>query len=188
MESNMNRIVAPYRSGHGMGRAGWRSACIGVLMAGMMTGLMAWPPMLARLVLLPMLVIVAATPATPAMAQGSEAFYEGLGGEAGIKKIVDSFLAIILVDPRIAHQFKELDQPHFVAKLAEQFCQLSGGPCQYSGKGMKDIHDGLNITNAQFNALAEDLQYAMEQHGIPNRIQNKLVAKLAPMQREIVTK
>jgi hemoglobin len=126
--------------------------------------------------------------AVPVQAQSSESFYDGLGGEAGIKKIVDIFLTIILVDPRIAEQFKELDQPRFVAKLAEQFCQLSGGPCQYSGKAMKDIHDGMNITHAQFNALAEDLQLAMEKQAIPNRIQNKLVAKLAPMQREIVTK
>ena len=53
---------------------------------------------------------------------------------------------------------------------------------------MTEIHDGLNITNAQFNALAEDLQLAMERNGVPARFQNKLIAKLAPMQRAMVTK
>ncbi len=175
MESNMNRIVAAHQPAQGSDTARWRIGIIAVAMAWIM-------PLMSLVPLVPLMLV------TPAMAQTSEPFYDGLGGEAGIKKIVDTFLAIILVDPRIAHQFKELDQPHFVAKLAEQFCHLSGGPCQYTGKDMKDIHDGMNITNAQFNALAEDLQYAMEQHGIPNRIQNKLVAKLAPMQRVIVTK
>jgi hemoglobin len=36
--------------------------------------------------------------------------------------------------------------------------------------------------------LAEDLQIAMEKNQIPSSISNKLVAKLAPMQRPIVSK
>lgn len=53
---------------------------------------------------------------------------------------------------------------------------------------MKEVHAGLKVTNAQFNALAEDLQIAMERNSVPSYVQNKLVAKLAPMQRAIVTK
>ena len=45
-----------------------------------------------------------------------------------------------------------------------------------------------NPMRAQFNALAEDLQVAMERTGVPPRFQNKLMARLAPMQRDIVTK
>jgi hemoglobin len=55
-------------------------------------------------------------------------------------------------------------------------------------RDMKTVHQDLQITNAMFNALAEDLQIAMEQHNVPSSISNKLVAKLAPMQRDIVTK
>ena len=74
-------------------------------------------------------------------------------------------------------------------------------PCKYTGKyhdkamdgvgpvrDMKSVHQDLQITNAMFNALAEDLQIAMEQHNVPSSVSNKLVAKLAPMQRDIVTK
>lgn len=121
-------------------------------------------------------------------ATGAEAFFDGLGGRAGIDKLVDRFLQIVLLDPRIGAQFKDIDQPRFKEKLAEQFCQLSGGPCQYSGKPMEVIHDGLHITQAHFNALAEDLQLAMEQQAIASRIQNKLVARLAPMSRAMIGK
>jgi hemoglobin len=122
-----------------------------------------------------------------ALAQDAATF-EGLGGKPGIKKIVDTLLPIVLADPRIKESFQDIDMKHLGMRLEEQFCMLSGGPCVYKGKDMVDIHDGLNITNAQFNALAEDLQIAMERNGVPSRIQNKLVAKLAPMQRGIVTK
>jgi hemoglobin len=119
---------------------------------------------------------------------GGDATYQGLGGQAGIKKIVDSFVPLIVADPRIKDSFKDTDLKNLSMRLEEQFCELSGGPCKYKGKDMKEIHDGLNITNAQFNALAEDLQVAMDQHGVAPAVQNKLVAKLAPMQKEIVTK
>ena len=122
-----------------------------------------------------------------ALAQDAATF-EGLGGKPGIKKIVDTLLPIVLADPRIKDSFQDIDMKHLGMRLEEQFCMLSGGPCVYQGKDMADIHDGLNISNAQFNALAEDLQVAMERNGVPSRIQNKLVAKLAPMQRAIVTK
>jgi hemoglobin len=118
----------------------------------------------------------------------SDAVYQGLGGKQGIQKIVDRFLPIVLADVRIKDVFKDIDIDRLGLRLAEQFCQLSGGPCKYSGKDMKTIHADLAITNAQFNALTEDLQSAMEQQGIPSYVQNKLVAKLAPMQRHIVTK
>jgi hemoglobin len=117
-----------------------------------------------------------------------DATFQGLGGKPGIKKIVDTLIPLVLADPRIKESFTDIDMKNLALRLEEQFCVLSGGPCIYKGKDMKEIHDGLNITNAQFNALAEDLQIAMEQLGVPSRFQNKLVAKLAPMQRVMVTK
>ncbi|MDN5924337.1 MAG: group 1 truncated hemoglobin, partial [Xanthomonadales bacterium] len=40
---------------------------------------------------------------------------------------------------------------------------------------------------ADFNALVEDLQKAMNKHAIPFRSQNKLLAKLAAMHNVIIT-
>jgi hemoglobin len=117
-----------------------------------------------------------------------DATFQGLGGKPGIKKIVDTLIPLVLADPRIKESFTDIDMKQLAMRLEEQFCALTGGPCVYQGKDMKEIHDGLSITNAQFNALAEDLQIAMERNGVPSRFQNKLVAKLAPMQRSIVTK
>jgi hemoglobin len=124
-----------------------------------------------------------------ALAQASAAddsTYQGLGGKQGIKNIVETFVSLVLADERINANFKDTDKVNLKMRLGEQFCELSGGPCKYGGKSMVDIHDGLNITTAQFNALAEQLQVAMDQHNVPSRIQNKLVAKLAPMHREMV--
>jgi len=115
-------------------------------------------------------------------------FFQDLGGKDGIRAIVDDFLPIVQSDDRIKKSFNDADIDHLKKMLAEQFCALSGGPCTYTGKPMKTIHADLAVSNAQFNALAEDLQLAMDKHGIPSRVQNHLLAKLAPMQRDIVTR
>jgi hemoglobin len=125
--------------------------------------------------------------AAPARA-ADDATFHGLGGKPGIRKIVDTLVPLLLADPRIKESFTDIDMKNLALRLEEQFCQLSGGPCQYKGKDMTEIHDGLNITVAQFNALAEDLQLAMERNGVAPRFQNKLLARLAPMQRDIVPK
>jgi hemoglobin len=51
---------------------------------------------------------------------------------------------------------------------------------------MRTSHAKLNINNAQFNALAEDLYQAFDRVHVPYRLQNKVVALLAPMERDIV--
>ena len=134
------------------------------------------------------IVLLAAAPAFAQTPPADDATYQGLGGKPGIKKIVDTLVPLILADPRIKESFKDIDMKNLSMRLEEQFCALSGGPCTYQGKDMVEIHDGLNVTNAQFNALTEDLQIAMDKVGVPSRVQNKLVARLAPMQRGIVTK
>jgi hemoglobin len=123
-----------------------------------------------------------------ACATSSPSLYRQLGEQEGVARIVDSMLEIMLADVRIKNDFKGTDMKRLRRTLIEQFCVLSGGPCVYSGDSMKEVHGGLEITNARFNALVEDLQSAMDMHQVPSRSQNKLLAKLAPMQREIVTK
>ncbi len=53
---------------------------------------------------------------------------------------------------------------------------------------MKVAHQGLALKNSDFNALAEDLQRSMDKEGVPFRAQNALLAKLAQMDRTVVTK
>src|SRR5471032_424499 len=127
--------------------------------------------------------------------------YQGLGGKDGIKHIVDTFIPMVLADARIKDSFADFDMKQISVRLQEQFCEYAGGPCKYTGKyrdktmdgvgtvrDMATVHQDLKITNAMFNALTEDLQISMEQNNVPSSVSNKLIAKLAPMQRAIVTK
>lgn len=124
--------------------------------------------------------------ATPDRAQTS--LYDRLGGEAGIAQISKATFAYSIADPRIGHTFADSNISRIERFLAEQICELSGGPCTYSGQTMAASHKGLNLNSMHFNALVENMQKAMDDAGVPYRTQNELLALLAPMHRDIVTK
>ncbi len=84
--------------------------------------------------------------------------------------------------------FERSGQERVKRQLAEQFCAILGGGRVYSGRDMKTSHEQLGATRADFNALVEDLQIAVDRRGIPFRAQNRLLARLAPMHREIITR
>lgn len=112
---------------------------------------------------------------------------DDFGGEAGLTALMDDFMVIMLEDPRMRPFFENTDQVRIKRQLVEQFCVILGGDCVYTGRDMRASHAGLGINRADFNALVEDLQIAMNRRGIPFRSQNKLLAILAPMHREMVT-
>lgn len=113
------------------------------------------------------------------------AVFEQFGGEAGLTALMEDFMTQLLLDPRTKSFFENVDQKAVKRHLVEQFCAILGGGCAYTGRDMKTAHAGLGIERGQFNALVEDLQIAMDKRGIPFRAQNQLLAKLAPMHREI---
>lgn len=123
-----------------------------------------------------------------AQAQADASLFHDLGGLPVIRQTVQDFVAAMLADPRIRHTFDGANLKRLEDKLVEQFCMLSGGGCVYTGDPMKEVHQGLKLTNADFNALVEDLQLAMDKNGISARTQNRLLALLAPMQRDTVTR
>lgn len=121
--------------------------------------------------------------ATPSL---SASLFDDMGGAAALHATVNGFTDIVESDSRINFTFAETDLDKFKALLYEQLCELSGGPCRYTGRDMRTAHQKLQITTAEFNALAEDLYIALGHAGVPYRLQNKLMAKLAPMKRDIV--
>ncbi len=110
------------------------------------------------------------------------------GGKPGLVKIVDDFMLGLLAESKTKASFINADQKHIKEMLVEQFCDALGGPCKYTGKSMEKSHAGLDIKKSEFNALVECLRTAMDKNHVPARSQNKLLAALAPMHKDIVGK
>ena len=112
--------------------------------------------------------------------------FERLGGYEVIERFVGDGVDNVLADDRINELFEGADIENLKFQLSEQICDLSGGPCIYDGMSMEESHFGLNITEAEFNALVEDFQRAMRDNGIPYGLENQVVALLAPMKPAII--
>ena len=114
--------------------------------------------------------------------------YRAFGEKAGIAALMEVFVERLAVDARTQVFFSNADKPRLKEQLTEQLCMLSGGPCRYTGAQMRGVHRGLEIGRGDFNATVEVLQDCMDERGIAFGAQNGMLALLAPMHREIVTR
>lgn len=112
--------------------------------------------------------------------------FEAFGGKPGLTLLMDDFMTLLLADPRTGPFFADREIDRIKLHLTEQFCVILGGDCSYGGMDMITAHVDSAISHADFNALVEVLQIAMERRHIPTRAQNQLLAHLAPMHREII--
>ena len=125
-----------------------------------------------------------AAPAAPA----GPSLYQRLGGLDAIRAVVTDFDQRVDADPRISAFFKGLDEDDFKAKLTDQLCEAAGGPCRYTGRSMKEAHAQLNVRNADFDALVEDLVASLDRFHVGAREKSELLALLGPMRKDIVTR
>lgn len=121
-------------------------------------------------------------------ASSSSSLYAEMGGKDKVAQIVDNFIYEIEYNPTILPYFEGSDIARFREKLSEQICMVSGGPCSYSGDTMEQVHAGMDINEADFNLTVDLLINAMNKADVPHRLQNRLLAKLAPMRGDMLYK
>lgn len=115
------------------------------------------------------------------------ALLQAFGQRAGLGRLADDLVERLRVDARIGAFFKDTKPAHLKQQLADQFCAVMNGPCVYDGETMKNSHADLKISRKDFFALVELLQATMDARQIPFAAQNQLLARLAPLHRDIIT-
>lgn len=126
---------------------------------------------------------------TAAQAQTTDdTLYRAWGQKAGIEAVMKDFVPRLKADARLGSFFKDTNAQHLITQLTEQLCQQAGGPCVYKGVPMKEAHEGMDIGRREFNALVEVLQQSMDAQGIPFAAQNAMLARLAPMHRDVINR
>lgn len=112
--------------------------------------------------------------------------YQQLGERRGIETIADKFINGIGESDRLYPFFAESSVDRFKEKFIEHICMVSDGPCQYTGDSMRDVHANMGINEAVFNHTVEVLIDAMTATNVPHNVQNQLLARLAPMRKDII--
>lgn len=130
--------------------------------------------------------LVVALSCLPAHAESS--LYDRLGGEPAVTTVVSELVEVMRIDPVSGHIFRKVNHKRLKAKISEQICTLTGGPCAFDGDDMTTTHAGIPITETDFHRLVEHLVTILDHHGVGTREKNELLAVLAPFKREVVTR
>jgi hemoglobin len=112
--------------------------------------------------------------------------YDRLGGQDAIVAVVDDFVGRAAADSRINGKFARTDVPRLKAMLVEQVSAATGGPGPYTGRGMRETHDGMGVTAGEFEALVGDLVATLDQFNVPANEQTELLSILGPLRSDIV--
>jgi hemoglobin len=119
--------------------------------------------------------------------------YARLGGAYAIATVVDDFIERLLVNdvlnanPRIKAARDAVPKAGLKYRVTELVCMVTGGPCKYTGRTMKDSHAHLQITAAQWDAMAADFKVTLDKFNVPAREQNELFAIVGGTRGDIVT-
>lgn len=118
--------------------------------------------------------------------------FNQIGGMAAVQAVVTEFLTVVGGDSRINGFFATTDLTTLGRLLVEQICSATGGYCVYTGRSMAEAHAGMGVTDADFDALVEDLLTALTNLGVPYALDGSqpidaLLFALLDMRGDIVT-
>jgi hemoglobin len=135
---------------------------------------------------------VVAVPATAQQAAPAKSLYDRLGGMAGITVVVDDFIDRLVIDhmlnmnPRIKEARARVPAPYLKYHVSALVCQVTGGPCSYSGRSMKSSHAHLNITPAEWDWMVGVFKDVLADHAVPMAEQAELLVIVGGTRDDIV--
>lgn len=112
--------------------------------------------------------------------------YERLGGETGVRKIVNDVLDKNSNNPLIGYHFRNIDMDKLKQLVFEFFSMGTGGPHQYTGRDMRSSHTGMNINEEEWISATNDTILALDMNGIGQEEKNEVIAILESLKGDIV--
>lgn len=140
--------------------------------------------------------VIAATIVPIATAQPADMkpLYERLGGLKGVTVVVDDFIDRLVANktlnknPAIKAGRQSSPTPYLKFQVSQLICELSGGPCKYTGKAMKESHAHLNINEKEWDVMAKEFQKSLDKFKVPAAEQKELFDMVGKTKADIVVR
>jgi hemoglobin len=130
--------------------------------------------------------------AQTAAEQQPKSLYDRLGGLAPISVVVSDFIealvpdAILNANPAIDAARKRVPAPYLKYHVTSMVCQATGGPCQYQGRGMKESHVHMNITEREWDRMVVLFKGVLATHKVPAQETHELLEIVGSTKADIV--
>jgi len=120
------------------------------------------------------------------MTTQTTSLYDRLGGLDAITVLTESWVARVGGDDRANQKFARTDIPRLMKEVIDQLCEATGGPCTYTGRTMKETHDGMGVTAGEFDVVMQHLDATLDELNVPKTDRDELVALIMPLRADIV--
>lgn len=150
------------------------------------------PDVMAIMEMIPTIRGEIVAPPMPTPSQGPQrilTLWDRLGGEVKVTAIVNDFVDLAMRDASVNFlrngKFKMGSQQadQLKRQLVNLASQVGGGPYKYEGRSMKEVHLGMRITDAEFDALIKNLRIAMSRHEV-KALEVALIVKAIELTRK----
>ena len=133
---------------------------------------------------------IALVSATAAVGQEAKpTLYKRLGGYDALAAVTDDFLGRLAADPSLGRFFVGTNKEHLgrIRQLVvDQLCAATGGPCIYIGRDMKTTHEGLAITDADWDNAVKHLKATLDKFKVPKPEYDEVLAAIGGLKKDIV--
>jgi hemoglobin len=139
-------------------------------------------------------VVTTLAPIATAQQASTIPLYERLGGLKGITVVVDDFINRLVMNkqlnknPAINAGRKRSPAPYLKFQVSQLICELSGGPCKYTGQAMKESHAHLNISEKEWGVMAKEFQKSLDKFKVPAAEQKELFDMVGKTKADIVVR
>lgn len=120
------------------------------------------------------------------MSTADATLYERLGKKPGIEQIASDIWDNHISNPIINNRYAASDPVKVKRLVTELCCAGFGGPEEYTGLDMISSHKGMNINEAEFIAVCDDVLKALDTNKVDQREKDEVLCILYSMKAEIV--
>lgn len=112
--------------------------------------------------------------------------YHKLGGKDAVDAVIELFYVKMLADDRVKDVFKDVNMKRQRKKQKEFLASAFGGPIPWTGWDLRTAHKDLNLTEAHFQATAENLQKSLEESKVPKELIDQVMAIAASTRDDVL--
>ena len=116
----------------------------------------------------------------------SDALYDRLGGQEGVEAVVETFYDRMLGDDRVNGFFEGMAMADLRAHQTAFLAAVTGGPNEYDGREMRAAHAGLDLDDDDFDAVADHLDAALDEHGVSEADRDAVVREVEALRPAVL--
>ncbi len=118
-----------------------------------------------------------------------KSLYARLGGYDAIAAVTDDFFGRMMKDPQLGRFFKHMSEDSRMRArqlTVDLLCHMTGGPCFYTGRDMKRSHQGMGITDSDWELSVKYLKETLNKFKVPAKEQEEVLKAIESTRKDIV--